>query len=59
MFPLQRPRPCSPADTGIILQVSVPCKHRYVRGGGGGGREFKKCKNLTLLYQTISHTFCP
>ncbi|CAI9620056.1 unnamed protein product [Staurois parvus] len=29
--------------------------------GGQNRREIKlkKCKNLTFLYQTISHTFCP
>ncbi|CAI9536754.1 unnamed protein product [Staurois parvus] len=27
--------------------------------GGWNGRKFENDKNKTLLYQTISHTFCP
>ncbi|CAI9556586.1 unnamed protein product [Staurois parvus] len=32
-------------------------RRQDVRGRNGG--KFKNVKNKTLLYQTISHTFCP
>ncbi|CAI9615884.1 unnamed protein product [Staurois parvus] len=32
-------------------------RRRHVQGRNGG--KFKNVKNKTLLYQTISHTFCP
>ncbi|CAI9608335.1 unnamed protein product [Staurois parvus] len=54
----QCPRQCNPADAGICLLGSVPWERRDVRGTRSGGK-FENDKNKTLLYQTISHTFCP
>ncbi|CAI9561239.1 unnamed protein product, partial [Staurois parvus] len=60
---LQCPRQCNPADASICLLGSVPCERRDVRGTER--REILKLQKLlqshskTLLYQTISHTFCP
>ncbi|CAI9621736.1 unnamed protein product [Staurois parvus] len=54
---LQRLRQCPPADAGICLLGSVPCDVRTYGDGIGG--KFKNVKNKTLLYQSISHTFCP
>ncbi|CAI9592863.1 unnamed protein product [Staurois parvus] len=61
MSHLQRPRQCPPVDASICVLGSVPCDVR--RYGEGTGGKFESCKikshNKTLLYQTISHTFCP
>ncbi|CAI9613404.1 unnamed protein product [Staurois parvus] len=37
----------------------VPFPATSGRTGEGTGGKFKNVKNITLLYQTISHTFCP
>ncbi|CAI9573612.1 unnamed protein product [Staurois parvus] len=57
MSPLQSPQQCPLADAGIRLLGSVPCEVRTYGDRTGG--KFKNVKNKTLLYQTISHTFCP
>ncbi|CAI9566864.1 unnamed protein product [Staurois parvus] len=61
MSPLQRPQPCPPANASIRLLGSVPCERRDVQRRNR--REIRKCQikshSKTLLYQTISHTFCP
>ncbi|CAI9582178.1 unnamed protein product [Staurois parvus] len=54
---LQRPRQCNPADASICLLGSVPCDVGTYGGRNGG--KFENDKNITLLYQTISQTFCP
>ncbi|CAI9579896.1 unnamed protein product [Staurois parvus] len=48
----------------FISRVPVPASVRtYGVYGGQNRREIQKCKiksySKTLLYQTISHTFCP
>ncbi|CAI9619607.1 unnamed protein product [Staurois parvus] len=44
-------------SSGICLLDSIPCDVRMYGGRNGG--KFENDKNITLLYQTISHTFCP
>ncbi|CAI9596631.1 unnamed protein product [Staurois parvus] len=61
MCPLQRPRPSPPADASIRLLCPVPVTSgRTGAAGGGKFKNLKKCHFFFfLLYQTISHTFCP
>ncbi|CAI9597793.1 unnamed protein product [Staurois parvus] len=61
MCPLQRPRPSPLADAGIRLACSGPCKRRDVRGPERQQilQFFKTVIFLEMMYQTISHTFCP
>ncbi|CAI9536747.1 unnamed protein product [Staurois parvus] len=54
MCALQHPRP-SPA--GIHLSGSSPASV-WAYGAITGGR-FENFKNKTLVFQSISHTFCP
>ncbi|CAI9606476.1 unnamed protein product [Staurois parvus] len=58
---LQCPRQCPLANAGICLLGPVPCNVGTYGGRDGG--KFKKntlkSHSKTLLYQSISHTFCP
>ncbi|CAI9600405.1 unnamed protein product [Staurois parvus] len=40
-----------------VFRVPFPATSGRTVGRNGG--KFKNVKNITLLYQTISHTFCP
>ncbi|CAI9567328.1 unnamed protein product [Staurois parvus] len=61
MCPLQRPRPSPPADAGIWLLCLGPCERRDI--WGPEQRQIKTFLEtvifLEMMYQTISHTFCP
>ncbi|CAI9556616.1 unnamed protein product [Staurois parvus] len=64
MSPLPHPRPSPPADASIRLLCSGPCEHRDVRDiRGTEQRQIYKFSEtvifLEMMYQTISHTFCP
>ncbi|CAI9552819.1 unnamed protein product, partial [Staurois parvus] len=61
MSPLQHPRPSPPASAGIRLLGSLPCEGRDVWGTepAGNSNILIKSHSITLLYQAISHTFCP
>ncbi|CAI9556713.1 unnamed protein product, partial [Staurois parvus] len=51
---LQCPRQCNPAS---VIWVPSPGSVGPYWGWNGG--KFENDKNITLLYQTISNTFCP
>ncbi|CAI9576815.1 unnamed protein product [Staurois parvus] len=56
MCPLQRPRPSPPADAGFCVPVPVTSGRT---GAAGGGKFEEILHSKTLLFQPISHTFCP